>query len=131
MKSGTRKQKKKVVVCQPVLRRKVTSVKKLMSDQLSRFLRWDKPGRAINGWCDESIVVRTFSRGLVVRFIAAKTDRSREETIRRHRMPMASRPEKVRAVIVSLKSIHKFVHLPLEEHDLMVTQPKKSFSILN
>jgi hypothetical protein len=29
------------------------------------------------------------------------------------------------------KSIHKFVHLSLEEHDLMVTWPKKSFSILN
>jgi hypothetical protein len=46
-------------------------------------------------------------------------------------MPMGSSPEKGRAVIVSLKTIRKFVHLSLEEHDIMVTWPKKSFSILN
>jgi hypothetical protein len=34
-------------------------------------------------------------------------------------------------VIVSLKNIHKFVQVSLEEHDVTVTWPKKSFSILN
>jgi hypothetical protein len=92
------------------------------------------------------IVVRTFSRGLVVRWypsstfhcwqnrllsVSLKSDRGRQETIWRHGMVIGSRPEKVRAVIVSLETIHKFVHLSLEEHDVMMTWPRKSFSILN
>jgi hypothetical protein len=53
--------------------------------------------------------------------VSLKSDRDSEEATRRHGMSIASMTEKVRRVIVSLKTIQKFVHLSLEEHDLIVT----------
>jgi hypothetical protein len=44
---------------------------------------------------------------------------------------MTSNTQKVSGVIISLKKIHEIVRPSLEEREIMVTGPKKSFSIFN